>query len=240
MLLRAYRSVLAQILPNNWSLEWIVQADGDVPVLSDFLPMDDRRISYSYNGQHSGTAITRNLALSRASGKYVRVLDDDDELLPGAIAQDIRILEDNPGVAWTTSRAIDKLPDGTEFLPNQILPAGKIPIGGMFDIWIQSDGVPPVHPATLCARIEVIRAFGGWMALPVSDDVGLLMAMSLLLPGYFAPLVSMQYNKSDIQITSSEYSKSKRSKEQRMTAIRQRVESMSELRELFVPQKETR
>lgn len=233
LLSRAFQSVVSQELPAGWSLEWVVQYDGERGKLPEVL-LNDGRISYASNGQQAGTAITRNLGLARARGNYIRVLDDDDELLEGALRQDIEVLTSASEIWWTTSRAIDMYPDGREFIPDDVIAPGKIHVGGLFDLWLSSNGIPPIHPATLCAKTEVVRALGGWMALPVSDDVGLLMAMSSLFPGYFATEPSLQYNKSDFQITASEYSKSRESKTQRIDAIRQRVESMCSLSQNFV------
>ncbi len=233
LLRRAFRSVVTQGLPVGWELEWVVQYDGDSPGPPEDL-IDDERVSFAANGRNFGTAITRNLGLARVRGRYVRVLDDDDELLDGALRQDIDALASAEDVWWTSSRAIDTYPDGRTHAPADAIPPGRIEIGGLLDGWLSSQGIPPIHPATLCARTPVVRAFGGWMALPVSDDVGLLLAMSSLLPGYFAPGASLRYHKSDFQITASDYSKSPASKAQRMDAIRQRVEAITALPRIFV------
>ena len=77
-------SIKAQELPPGWDLEWVVQEDGDSPRLSGFfdrLPF----ARYASNGRRYPTALTRNLALSRASGVLMQALDQDDVLLPGAM-----------------------------------------------------------------------------------------------------------------------------------------------------------
>ncbi|HET8989863.1 MAG TPA: glycosyltransferase [Acidimicrobiales bacterium] len=234
LLSRALQSVVAQELPAGWQWEWVVQYDGESPRWPEHL-IRDERVSLGSNGRNFGTAITRNLGLARVQGRYVRVLDDDDELLDGALHQDLDVLESADEVWWTSSRAIDTYADGRTHIPADAIPPGRITIGGLLDPWLSAQGIPPVHPATLCARTQAVRAFGGWMALPVSDDVGLLLAMSSLLPGYFAPNASLRYHKSDFQITANDYARSPTSKAQRMDAIVQRVESMGALRQVFVP-----
>ncbi|HQU26784.1 MAG TPA: glycosyltransferase [Acidimicrobiales bacterium] len=233
LLQRAFQSVATQDLPTGWALEWVVQYDGETTRSLEHVTHDER-VFLAPNGRNFGTAITRNLGLARVRGRYVRVLDDDDELLEGALSQDIDALEGVDDIWWTTSRAIDAYPDGRLHAPADAIPPGRVEVGGLLDSWMSSQGIPPVHPATLCARTQVVRAFGGWMALPVSDDVGLLLAMSSLLPGFFAPNASLRYHKSDFQITASDYSRSQASKTQRMDAIRQRVESINALSRIFV------
>ncbi|MEU5725046.1 hypothetical protein ABZ783_24945 [Micromonospora sp. NPDC047738] len=42
-----------------------------------------------------------------------------------------------------------------------------------------------MHPATLCLRRDLVFALGGWMALPASEDTGLLLAANAVSEGYF-------------------------------------------------------
>lgn len=64
-------------------------------------------------GRAGRAAMARTLGLSRAQGDYVKVLDADDILTPGALARDLTALLSNPGVSSTTSRVLDYLPDGS-------------------------------------------------------------------------------------------------------------------------------
>jgi glycosyltransferase involved in cell wall biosynthesis len=89
-------SVLGQPLPRGWDLEWLIQEDGPATERVTALTTRDRRCRTAANGIHRGTASTRNAALVRATGRYVRVLDQDDVLLPGSLADPIRVLEDHP------------------------------------------------------------------------------------------------------------------------------------------------
>ena len=42
-----------------------------------------------------------------------------------------------------------------------------------------------VHPTSLCIRCPLAVALGGWMAVPSSEDTGLLIAASVLTTGWF-------------------------------------------------------
>ncbi len=84
-----YLSLTAQVMPDEWAWRWVVQQDGPGNV-GGLLPAGPR-ISFAV-GRRSGQAVTRNLALARAEGELVRVLDADDQLPPGALARDIDVL----------------------------------------------------------------------------------------------------------------------------------------------------
>lgn len=53
----------------------------------------DRRIRGSAYSRHFGTVLARKLAILDAKGEYVMFADADDELLPGAFAGAIRLIE---------------------------------------------------------------------------------------------------------------------------------------------------
>jgi hypothetical protein len=112
------------------------------------------------------------MCLSRATGELVKVLDADDMLTPGTLAREIAVMTANPGIAWTTCRALDLLPDGStedfDFDP----PEGPITRGSVPEHWRDHDYRASVHPVTLCMRTQLVLALGGWMALPSSGDTG--------------------------------------------------------------------
>lgn len=214
-------------MPPNWEWQWVIQEDNEKNSLRKLLG-DDPRILYDCNGLRGGTAQTRNLGLTRATGSLIRVLDDDDSLEPTALNQDITNMDGHPERAWTCSRAVDILPDGTEMTPPDPLPPGPVPPGELFRLWQESDdGRLPVHPATLTIRSAILRAFGGWMAIPVSDDTGMLMAVSSVFGGYFGGEVSLRYRKSDFQITAQPWAHDAHNLSIRVKAIQQRVAAIT-------------
>ncbi|MEV6241248.1 glycosyltransferase [Lentzea sp. NPDC051838] len=190
-LLEAYRSLASQELPDGWAWEWLVQEDGRTGIAVDVLPADDRVLHGS--GRHGGVAITRNLALSRARGELVKNLDQDDVLTPGVLARDIAAVRGE--VRWTTSRALDLMPDGSLVAFDGDPPGGPLPPGVVLDLWRRNDFRLPVHPTTLCLRRDLAVLLGGWMAVPGSDDTGLLIAASVLSVGFFEPVVGLHYRK---------------------------------------------
>lgn len=54
-----------------------------------------RKIRIIQNPVNMGVAISRNIGLTNASGKYITTLDSDDEYLPDKIANEVKVLEEN-------------------------------------------------------------------------------------------------------------------------------------------------
>ncbi len=189
----AYESLRAQELPDGWEWEWLVQEDGQAGILHEALPNDDDRIRLGM-GRRGGPGVARTLALARATGTLVKVLDADDLLTPGVVERDIKALED-PDIDWSTSRVLDLLPDGTTAGFPGDPPPGRIARGAVLDYWRSHDYRASVHPATLCIRRDLVLALGGWMALPASEDTGLLIAASVVRDGHFTHEVGLLYRK---------------------------------------------
>jgi len=59
-----------------------------------------------------------------------------------------------------------------------------------------------VHPASLFVRRDLVLALGGWMALPASEDTGLLLALNAVSRGWFSQEVGLLYRKWEGQATS--------------------------------------
>ncbi|MBL1083238.1 glycosyltransferase family 2 protein [Streptomyces actinomycinicus] len=195
----AYASLCAQRLPAGWEWQWVVQEDGSTDRVRPHVP-DDARVSFR-QGRAGGPAVARTIALARAEGEYVKVLDADDQLMPGALARDIAVLEAEPGVGWTTSRVLDLLPDGsTAGFPGDP-DDGPLERGTVLDHWKRNDFRAPVHPATLCVRRELLTVLGGWMALPASEDTGLLLALDAVSRGWFSARTGLLYRKWEGQLT---------------------------------------
>jgi glycosyltransferase involved in cell wall biosynthesis len=163
-------------------------------VAERILPPSDDRLVFG-TGRHGGVAITRNLALSAARGDLVKNLDQDDVLTDGVLARDIGAIVDNDGVQWTTSRAVDLLPDGSKVAFDNDPPHGRLEPGVVVDHWRRHSYRLPVHPTTICITRHLAVLLGGWMAVPGSDDTGLLVAASVVSPGYFESEVGLLYRK---------------------------------------------
>jgi hypothetical protein len=187
----AWESLRTQDLPAGWELEWVVQEDGPTRQAEDILGADPRIVHG--RGRHGGVSLARNLGLARSRGTLIKNLDQDDVLLPGVLTRDISHIDDH--VAWTTSRALDLMPDGTQVLSGSDPEHGPLLPGMVLQHWRQRGHRLPVHPTTICVRRDLLVALGGWMAVPGSDDTGMLIAASQVSTGFFEGETGLLYRK---------------------------------------------
>ncbi|GAA4000939.1 hypothetical protein GCM10022247_21890 [Allokutzneria multivorans] len=192
-------SVRRQELPGGWDLEWLVQEDGADPCLESHFA-DVPFAAYEPNGAQLSIAETRNLALTRARGDLVQVLDSDDVLLPGALSALIPLFDDDR-IHWAVGQADDLLPSGERKSFESALPYGMIP-AGQVNSWAEAHGGNwPVHCAGLAMRTTSLRALGGWIGLPSDEDIAMFAALSEMSDGYNFDGVTWLYRQHPQQIT---------------------------------------
>jgi glycosyltransferase involved in cell wall biosynthesis len=188
----AMESVRSQDLPAGWDLEWVVQEDGPRTDLGERLAASFDRVRYDANGGKLGIGLTRNLALTRASGSLVQNLDSDDLLLPGALAALIPVFDD-PTIHWAIGQADDLLPDGSRKSFPAALSFGRVPAGSVTK-WAEAHGANwPIHCAGLLHRTASLRALGGWGGVPFDDDIVLFAALSEISDGHFDERLTWLY-----------------------------------------------
>jgi glycosyltransferase involved in cell wall biosynthesis len=184
-------SILDQQLPPGWELEWIVQEDGNSPELGSWLgPVE--RVRYGANHAQLGVAVTRNVALSRARGDLIQLLDHDDLLLPGALETLVPRFAEHP-IHWTIGQADDLLPDGSRRGFPPALPFGIVEPGTVNTWAEQHDANWPIHCAALMVRASTLRALGGWAASPADDDIVMFSALWELTSGFHDPALTWLY-----------------------------------------------
>ncbi|MEH1017659.1 glycosyltransferase [Micromonospora sp. CPCC 206060] len=223
----AYESLVRQEMPDGWDWQWLVQEDGQTGALVDALP-NDPRISLG-SGRPGGPGVARTLALSRVDGSLIKVLDADDQLMPGALARDIAAFTTHPQIGWTTSRVLDLLPDGSTVGWDKDPAGGVLGRGEVLSFWQANSFRAPVHPATLCLRRDLVFALGGWMALPASEDTGLLLAASAVSEGYFIREHGLLYRKWPGQVTSQATHRAPEEYQARMKIIGARANALASM-----------
>lgn len=177
----------------------MVQEDGADPELAT--RVNAREFGrYQANRAQLGIAMTRNLALNRAAGDLVHVLDSDDLLLPNALDTAISAFTRYPAIHWVAAQADDLLPDGTRVPYRLQFPTGLVKPRAL-NVFTLEHGEPPVSCAGLTMRTNTVRALGGWVANPCSEDVALLAAMAELTPGYITPEVTWLIRQHDGRTT---------------------------------------
>ncbi|MFJ4985100.1 glycosyltransferase family 2 protein [Streptomyces sp. NPDC088732] len=223
----AYSSLLDQDLPEGWDWQWVIQEDGETQAVAPFVP-DDPRVSFG-QGRAGRAAMARTLGLSRARGEFVKVLDADDRLTPGCLARDLAALIAHPDVHWATSRVLDLLPDGSTVGFDQDPAEGVIERGAVLDHWKANDYRAQVHPATLIVRRDMLFALGGWMALPASEDTGLLLALNAVSRGWFSAETGLLYRKWPGQSTGQTAHVHPGEREARMAVVQERARALTGL-----------
>ncbi|MEV0638512.1 glycosyltransferase [Streptomyces sp. NPDC050619] len=224
----AYKSLREQELPGGWEWHWVIQEDGFTDGVAPYVP-DDARVTFR-QGRPGGPGVARTVALAHADGEYVKVLDADDRLTPDTLARDLSVLEADRTLGWATSRVLDYLPDGsTAGFPGDP-EAGPIGRGALLDHWKANGFRAQVHPATLCVRRDLLLALGGWMALPASEDTGLLLALNAVSRGWFSAEVGLLYRKWEGQATGQASHVDPAEREARMAVVEARARALAGLR----------
>ncbi len=92
---KSINSVLAQTY-SNWELIVVddCSEDGTVDAVLE-LQKNDNRISIYQNSSNSGAAVSRNIGLSNAKGRWIAFLDSDDLWEPTKLEKQIRFMEEN-------------------------------------------------------------------------------------------------------------------------------------------------
>lgn len=223
----AYASLCAQELPEGWEWHWAIQEDGRTDAVHPQVP-DDPRVTFR-QGRAGGPGVARTMALADTDGEYVKVLDADDQLTPGALARDLAALEGTPGIGWAASRVLDLMPDGsTAGFPGDP-EDGPIECGTVLDFWERNGFRAQVHPATLCVRHDLLLALGGWMALPASEDTGLLMALNSVSRGWFSRQTGLLYRKWEGQVTGQTAHTDPAERDARMLVVAARARALARL-----------
>ncbi|MFI6374047.1 glycosyltransferase family 2 protein [Streptomyces sp. NPDC050546] len=224
----AHRSLCEQRLPEGWEWHWVIQEDGAGRDVALYVP-EDARVTFR-QGRAGGPGVARTIALAHAEGAYVKVLDADDQLPTGALARDLAVLEGDRTLGWATSRVLDLLPDGsTAGFPGDP-DQGPIERGAVLEHWKANGFLAQVHPASLCVRRELLLALGGWMALPASEDTGLLLALNAVSRGWFTGEVGLLYRKWEGQVTGQAAHVDRAERDARMAVVEARARALSGLR----------
>lgn len=232
-LLQTWDSLTGQRMPRGWEWEWVVQEDGEASILGHVLPSNDERIRYGHSGIRRGPGSCRNLALGRARGELVRNVDADDTLLDDGLATTIELLTSHPDAAWCVSERIefdDDPADGFGAVtqePDDIPVTRVIPRGAIARD-LASTGRFGVHCSSLAARIGHLRAMGGWVGLPRSEDTILVGALNVLYPGVYTTRPTFRYRRHRGQLSTEPWSLSLIPEARRI--FWQRVEALSSLR----------
>lgn len=158
LLVRAVRSCLGQ----PCTVEVVVVDDGSTEDLraalethfADALASDRFPRIRLFRQENQGQCAARNLGLSKAAGEFTKFLDSDDELLPGALAEEVRIARwgacDSLLTGWEERTF---LADGSEDVSRRRIAPAPVIRNGIDDML---EGIAPCTSSALY-RTEFIR-----------------------------------------------------------------------------------
>ena len=104
----AIKSVLGQDFAD---FEFLICDDGSTDETAAVVAIEtDPRIKFYPSAINKGAAMVLNELIARARGRYVAVMNSDDAWLPGKLAEQVRLLDNNPkiGAAFGRPQFVDR------------------------------------------------------------------------------------------------------------------------------------
>lgn len=137
--------------------------DGSYKELKTFAELNGAE--FIRNEKNLGIAASCNVALGRATGKYILVLGDD-LIMPNRISGDVRILESRPELTFVSSKLLEIDWVGEPIVPDRRKGQRKRDRGeeGLVaeDVrWVWIRGSRILTP-TVTFRLSALRSLGGW------------------------------------------------------------------------------
>jgi len=160
----------------------VIEVDGGNGAEAQAAFVADPRVRIGAHSHHVGSTTSRNLALVKAKGHWLLLMDDDDLLPPGALCALLAAVAREPRAWWATGRGENLYPDGRREPWPHRFPVGFLPAGEMTRRTLDFGHVP-LHTMSGLFRRELILAIGGWSALMRDEDSALWLLASHLRPG---------------------------------------------------------
>lgn len=173
-LTRALRSVLAQ---NYHPFEVVIIDDASVDGSADFArDFPGLSIRVERFDMQSGMAAARNRGIEVSQGEFVAFLAADDEWLPGKIARQLSVLQNDPSLSFVSCEADVTAPDGS--FVSAIHPHTPRPEGP--DAWKTLLRHPCVATSCVMTRRALLQDVGGFNPeLAAGEDQDLWIRLAL-------------------------------------------------------------
>jgi hypothetical protein len=156
------------------------------------------------NRAPGGSALARNVALTRVSAPWLLTLDSDDVLVADGVLAMLEAVESVPGAAWAAGRCPHMDRDGVEIWagPDDPFLPGPVERGAFWEAKLRLGGLPFVCAATL-ASTKAVRQAGGWPSRPRprGADTALWAVMTSQHRGVWVPRVVYHYRRHPASVT---------------------------------------
>ncbi len=158
--------------------------DGSANIVSQYA---DPRITLIQNESNFGTAVTRNVGLANANGKYVALLDCDDIASPDRLSVQIDFLENHREIVMIGSRVaiIDEDGNSTGMLWEYPAPAAQIPSILLFHNYFAQSAI--------CARMSCLVQNRYRPEYPLAEDYDLWVRVARMGKVWNLPKCLVQY-----------------------------------------------
>lgn len=180
--------------------------DGSREVISSLLKSKPG-ISFIALPENRGNCAAFNLALKRATGKYVIDLAADDVLMLNRVEEQVRFFEslsEEYGVVYSNARYIDK--EG-KFLKNHFAPAANPPQGNVYVDVIRTFFIPP--PAMMI-RKSVLDDLGGYDEALAYEDFDFWVRSARKFKYAYQPLILTSIRKLASSLSAQAYKQTDR------------------------------
>ncbi|MEH0551001.1 glycosyltransferase family 2 protein [Streptomyces sp. B21-101] len=195
-LLELYASLREQEV--SW--EWVLALDG---VSDQGLPEvlgADARVKVVVLPRPVGAGAARNFAVNEVTADWLTTSDDDDVLPAQSLSVRLRYARKHE-LGWCAGWSADLHPDHSVTTWRCSTPPGFHAPGDVWRHWESPDSTIPIGPTTLLARTEIVRASGGYAALPQGEDYSYLVGVTGAARGALLPTVVYHYRKHTEQMT---------------------------------------
>lgn len=192
--LRAVRSILTQTLED---LELIVVDDGSEDDGARLVEeLADSRLRIYRLPVNCGVATARNLGMRLARGRFIAVMDSDDEARPERLERQVDFLEREPDVQVLGTRASKR--QGTVVIDME----HPCRDGVIKALLARIDGASMIHPTSMMRRRFLVGEGISYPATRVDEDYGLWLRI-MQSGGDFAtlPETLLDYHRHDTNVT---------------------------------------
>lgn len=190
----------ASLRDQDVSWQWVLALDG---VSEDAVPevlRADARVKVVALPRPVGAGAARNFAVNEVTADWLTTSDDDDVLPAQSLSVRLRYAQKHD-LGWCAGWSADLHPDRSITTWRCSTPPGFHAPGDVWRHWASSDSTIPIGPTTLLARTGIVRASGGYAALPQGEDYAYLVGVTGAARGALLPTVVYHYRKHAEQMT---------------------------------------